>query len=62
MAELALFTYGLLTTFILSGASRNRRLRRPDPPAVQYLGYLLCGVSGGLSILLFAYAALALAG
>lgn len=53
-----MFTYGLLMSFVLSGASRNAKLRRPNPPIVQYTGYVLCGLTGALSAMLFAVAAL----
>ena len=46
------FTYGMLASFVLSGATRNRKLRRPNPPILAYVGYVLCGLSGGLSLLL----------
>lgn len=46
------FTYGLLTSFVLQGASRNARLARPNPPMLQYIGYVLCGLSAGLSAML----------
>ncbi len=46
------FTYGMLASFVLSGASRNRRLHRPNPPILAYVGYVLCGLSGGLSLML----------
>lgn len=52
------FTYGLLMSFVLSGASRNAKMRRPNPPVVQYTGYVLCGLTGALSAMLFAVAAL----
>jgi len=52
------FVYGLLVSFILSGASRNAKLRRPNPPVMQYTGYVLCGLTGGVSLLLFGLAAL----
>ncbi|MBS0284637.1 MAG: hypothetical protein JSS15_09485 [Proteobacteria bacterium] len=52
------FTYGLLMSFVLTGASRNARLRRPNPPVMQYTGYVLCGLTGALSLMLFAAAAL----
>ena len=57
MAEIALFFYGLLATFVLSGAQRNVKLARPHPPLLTYLGYVLCGASGGTSAILFGYAA-----
>ncbi|RZL54598.1 MAG: hypothetical protein EOP65_11030 [Sphingomonas sp.] len=46
------FTYGMLMSFVLQGATRNARLARPNPPMLQYIGYVLCGLSAGLSILL----------
>jgi len=46
------FTYSMLMSFVLQGATRNARLRRPNPPMLQYVGYLLCGLSAGLSIML----------
>ncbi|MFN3435197.1 MAG: hypothetical protein ACK4ZY_12470 [Sphingomonas sp.] len=46
------FTYGMLTSFVLQGASRNARLARPNPPMLQYIGYVLCGLSAGLSAML----------
>ena len=47
------FTYGMLASFVLSGASRNRRMRRPNPPILAYVGYVMCGLSGGLATMLF---------
>ena len=46
------FTYGLLTSFVLSGASRNRKLQRPNPPMLTYVGYVCFGFSVGLSVLM----------
>ena len=46
------FTYGLLTSFILSGASRNKRLRRPNPPIMDYAAFALCAVSAASAVLL----------
>lgn len=53
------FTYGMLMSFVLQGATRNARLRRPNPPMLQYIGYVLCGLSTGLSglLLLMAFTA-----
>ncbi len=50
MMEFAALTYGLLASVILSTAQRNRTLARPHPPMLLYVGYLLCGVSGGLAL------------
>ena len=46
------FTYGLLTSFVLSGASRNRKLQRPNPPMLTYVGFVCFGFSIGLSVLM----------
>ncbi|WEK42439.1 MAG: hypothetical protein P0Y64_13710 [Candidatus Sphingomonas colombiensis] len=54
----AVFTYGLLMSFIFAGASRNAKLRRPNPPMIQYTGYIMCGLTGALSVILFAVATL----
>ena len=56
MVGAAVFTYGMLVSFIFSGASRNARLRRPNPPMMQYVGYVLCGISAGASLALMGYA------
>ncbi len=52
MFEFAALTYGLLASVILSAAQRNRKLARPHPPLLLYMGYLLCGLSAGLAIVL----------
>ena len=57
MLQIAIFAYGLLTSFVLSGAARNRKLARPNPPILDYFGYVLMGASGAASVLLFGYAA-----
>ena len=51
MFDAVALTYGMLMSFVLSGASMNVKLRRPHPPVMVYLGYLLCGVTAGLAIL-----------
>lgn len=56
MVGAAVFVYGLLVSFIFSGASRNAKLQRPNPPIVTYVGYVLVGVTTGASLLLFAHA------
>jgi hypothetical protein len=56
MFEFAVLTYGLLTSFVLSGASRNAKLARPNPPVLRYIGWFLFGASGGGAVLLFGYA------
>ncbi|WP_188065301.1 hypothetical protein [Sphingobium sp. KCTC 72723] len=62
MVEFAALTYGLLASVILSAAQRNRKLARPHPPMLFYLGYLLCGLSAGLALALAYVAATLLAG
>lgn len=52
MMEFAALTYGLLASVILSAAQRNRKLARPHPPLLLYMGYLLCGLSAGLALAL----------
>jgi len=57
MFETIVFTYGLLASFVLTSTTRNHRLQRPNPPILAYAGYVLCGVSGGLSVLLLLWVA-----
>lgn len=57
MFEVIFFTYGLLTSFVLSGATRNYKLQRPNPRTLEYFGYGLMGCSAALSLMLFARAA-----
>lgn len=52
MMEFAALTYGLLASVILSAAQRNRKLDQPHPPMLLYVGYLLCGLSAGLALVL----------
>ncbi|MBB5713833.1 hypothetical protein [Sphingomonas aerophila] len=56
MVGVVVFTYGLLASFVLSGASRNERMRRPNPPVLDYIAYLLFGMSAAASVLLSGYA------
>jgi len=46
----------LLMSFVLSGVSRNAKLSRPNPALLSAIGYLLVGITGGVSLLLFGYA------
>ncbi len=57
MVEVAVATYGVLASFVLSGAERNKREGRPNPPAVEYAGFALCAVSTAVAIGLPAWAA-----
>lgn len=50
MFEFAAITYGLLASIILSAAQRNRKLSKPHPPMLVYVGYLVCGLSAGLAM------------
>ncbi len=52
MFEFAALSYGLLASVILSAAQRNRKLAKPHPPMLLYMGYLMCGVSAGVAIAL----------
>jgi len=61
MFEFAALTYGVLASIILSAAQRNRKLAKPHPPMLLYAGYLLCGLSAGVAVIL-AYIALSFAG
>ncbi|WP_203309591.1 MULTISPECIES: hypothetical protein [Sphingomonas] len=50
------FTYGMLASFVLQGAERNRRSGRANPPVLEYVGYTLCGLSAGLAVMLLVMA------
>lgn len=56
MIEAMLFTYGMLVSFVLSGASRNQKMQRRNSRILEYFGYALLGCSATLSIALFIYA------
>lgn len=56
MVEAAVFTYGLLASFVLSAASHNERAKRPNPPIMNYVGFVLLGMSAAAAVLLTAYA------
>lgn len=56
MVGAVVFTYGMLMSFVLTGASRNNRLHRPHPPMLTYVGYVLLGLTGGAAVLLMGYA------
>jgi len=53
MVEFAALSYGLLASLILSQVRRNHKLARPHPPLLLYMGYLLCGLSAGVALVLF---------
>ncbi len=48
----AVLIYGFLTSFVLSGASRNRRENRPNPRMMEWVGHVLIGVSIGMALML----------
>jgi hypothetical protein len=48
----AAFTYSLLSGFVLSSASRNKREGRGNHPMVDYVGYLLVGASVAIALCL----------
>lgn len=52
MVEAAVVTYGLLTSFVLSGAARNKKMQRSNPAMLERVGYVLCGTSIGASAFL----------
>lgn len=58
MLEAVVFTYGMLASFVLSGATRNAKARRANPRMLQYVGYVLMSFSAALGILLLGYAAM----
>lgn len=60
MVQFAGLIYGLLLSFVLSSATRNRREGRSHPKMLVYVGYLLCGLSAGAALLLPLWAGLAL--
>ncbi|MEJ7926287.1 hypothetical protein WG908_05880 [Sphingobium sp. AN641] len=62
MFEFAALTYGLLASIVLTAAQRNRKLARPHPPMLLYVGYMLCGLSIGSAMVLSYIAIVAAAG
>jgi hypothetical protein len=57
MLGVAVATYGMLTSFVLSGAERNRRGGRPNPAILEYTGFGLCALSTAAAIGLPVWAA-----
>ncbi len=55
MIEAVALTYGMLLSFVLSGASHNRKLARPNPPVLNYVGYVLFGATVAAAVLLGGY-------
>lgn len=54
--------YGVLTGYVLARATRNRQRRRANSALVEHLGWLLCGVSLAIAVVLFGWAVLLAAG
>ena len=50
--EFAALTYGMLTSFVLSSLRSNHVARRPHPPMLRHIGYMLCGMSAGACAIL----------
>ncbi|KQN93125.1 hypothetical protein ASE95_11200 [Sphingomonas sp. Leaf231] len=57
MIEAVALTYGMLLSFVLSGASRNRKLSRANPPVLMYVGYVLFGITCSVAVMAGTYAA-----
>jgi hypothetical protein len=47
----------MLLSFVLSGASRNRKLERANPPVLNYIGYVLFGITCSVALMAATYAA-----
>lgn len=60
--EIAGLFYGILLSFVLSAASRNRREGRSHPPMLIYTGHLLLGLTAGAALLLATWVVLQLLG
>ena len=57
MFEVAALFYGVLASFIMASASRNRREARRNPPAVQLFGWAMLAFSAAMGAMLLGYAA-----
>lgn len=57
MFEAAALFYGLIASFVMASASRNRREKRHNPPVVLLAGWLLMSFSGAIGLMLLGYAA-----
>ncbi len=56
MFEFAALTYGMIATFVVASASRNRREARTHPPLLVAFGWLLMAFSLTLGLGLLGYA------
>ena len=57
MFEVAALFYGVLASFIMASASRNRREARRNPPIIQLFGWAMMAFSAAMGVLLLGYAA-----
>ena len=57
MIEFAAITYGVVASFVLSSAGRNRAASKAHPPILRHVGYMLCGMSAGTCAILTGIAA-----
>ena len=48
----AAFTYSMLSGFVLSSASRNKREGRGNHPMLDHVGYFLIGISIAIAVIL----------
>jgi hypothetical protein len=56
MFEFAALTYGVIASFIMASASRNRREARSNPPLLIVLGWMLMAFSFSVGVGLLGYA------
>ena len=62
MLAVAGLIYSALFSFVLSAAERNRREARAHPVMLTNVGYVLCGLTGALALLLPVWAVIDPAG
>ena len=56
MFEFAALTYGVIATFVMASAHRNRRDARRNPPLLALFGWLLMAFSLSVGVGLLGYA------
>lgn len=52
MTQVAVFLYALLTSFVASALTRNRRAERPSPQMMTMVGWSLFSLSATLALLM----------
>lgn len=62
MTAFAALLYGFLATFVLSAAGHNNKVQRQHSAALLHVGYVLCGMSAGVALILGYIAVTAIAG